>query len=268
MMKRKILAVVLPIVGCATVVGSGFSAWYFGTMADPVSNGFDIGLNVTEEVKSSSLTIIDSNNATLDSLFLVLDQGGQQNKTNLNAGIMLGSESAAETIKTDEMDWSFKVKYNADDAEGISAIPQLYEAGYRIRFTTTITLTENLSKYVQLTPNAEGTAYGSVISLDSSVPTVTIDDPVFQTNDSGKTYVAEHIVDPTKYTNASTATWDFLLKMDTNASYVNELFTYKQKPSTPDAYQKMVSDLTGEQSVSFSFVAAIEVDPAKAPASN
>ena len=29
MMKRKILAVTIPVVGCLTVVGAGFSAWYF-----------------------------------------------------------------------------------------------------------------------------------------------------------------------------------------------------------------------------------------------
>ena len=32
MLKRKILAAVLPVVAAGTVVGSGFSAWYFGSL--------------------------------------------------------------------------------------------------------------------------------------------------------------------------------------------------------------------------------------------
>ena len=43
MLKRKILAAVLPVVAAGTVVGSGFSAWYFG--------------NLTADSKSTSLSI-------------------------------------------------------------------------------------------------------------------------------------------------------------------------------------------------------------------
>ena len=49
MMKRKFLAVVLPIIGCATVVGSGFSAWYFDEgVAKGDGGSTSINVNVTE----------------------------------------------------------------------------------------------------------------------------------------------------------------------------------------------------------------------------
>ena len=51
MMKRKLLAVVLPLIGCATVVGSGFAAWYFGEIETTGSNtAAQVNVNVTKEV--------------------------------------------------------------------------------------------------------------------------------------------------------------------------------------------------------------------------
>ena len=48
MMKRKFLAVVLPIIGCATVVGSGFGAWYFGEVTGVNDDdSFHLGIDVS-----------------------------------------------------------------------------------------------------------------------------------------------------------------------------------------------------------------------------
>ena len=68
MMKRKFLAVILPIIGCATVVGSGFSAWYFGqdVVVDTGGNT-NIGMNITEEVEATNANLsIDLSATTID----------------------------------------------------------------------------------------------------------------------------------------------------------------------------------------------------------
>ena len=75
MMKRKLLAVVLPLIGCATVVGSGFAAWYFG---DSVSGGDDANfgakVNITAEVGNENTTLTGSCTSTDMPDYLILDQ--------------------------------------------------------------------------------------------------------------------------------------------------------------------------------------------------
>ena len=76
MMKRKLLAVVLPLVGCATVVGSGFAAWYFG---DTVGNGavgkLNPNVNITAEIDSQNTTLTGSFTSEGMPTLLILDQG-------------------------------------------------------------------------------------------------------------------------------------------------------------------------------------------------
>ena len=55
MKKRKILMLTLPLVGVATIVGSGFSAWYFNETT--VSTSAKLGVAVTElHVTAGTLT--------------------------------------------------------------------------------------------------------------------------------------------------------------------------------------------------------------------
>ena len=72
MKKRKILMLTLPLVGVATIVGSGFSAWYFNeTTVEPV-NG-KIGVSITNKTTTTGTLSSD-----LGSAKLVLDQGGSK----------------------------------------------------------------------------------------------------------------------------------------------------------------------------------------------
>ena len=57
MKKRKILMLTLPLVGVATIVGSGFSAWYFN--AGTVAKSATLGVKVTEmHVTTGALRLI------------------------------------------------------------------------------------------------------------------------------------------------------------------------------------------------------------------
>ena len=70
MKKRKILMLTLPLVGVATIVGSGFSAWYFDSTN--IGTSKNVGITVTEKhVASGTLTTSLTGNEKL-----VLDQGG------------------------------------------------------------------------------------------------------------------------------------------------------------------------------------------------
>ena len=69
MKKRKILMLTLPLVGVATIVGSGFSAWYFNeTTVTPVND--KIGVSITHKTTTTGTLSSDLGSATL-----VLDQG-------------------------------------------------------------------------------------------------------------------------------------------------------------------------------------------------
>ena len=72
MKKRKILMLTLPLVGVATIVGSGFSAWYFNSTAvTPVDDKF--GVSITNKTTTTGTLSSD-----LGSAKLVLDQGGSK----------------------------------------------------------------------------------------------------------------------------------------------------------------------------------------------
>ena len=82
MLKRKILAAVLPVVAAATVVGSGFSAWYFGDSGNASDKNVDVILDVTDSITNAGTLKAYWNNetsqsATGKSAALKLDQGGE-----------------------------------------------------------------------------------------------------------------------------------------------------------------------------------------------
>ena len=90
MKKRKILMLTLPLVGVATIVGSGFSAWYFDNT--DIGTSKNVGITVTEKhVASGTLTTSLTGNEKL-----VLDQGGSdlasREALNKNIYVVNGSE--------------------------------------------------------------------------------------------------------------------------------------------------------------------------------
>lgn len=173
MMKRKFLAVVLPIIGCATIVGSGFSAWYFGDYING-SGSISAGVHVTEEISTDDKNLkIDTSLTTIATKenegkgAIVLDQGGPKNKS-VDSGIMFGKEDDTEVIDTrtattdgsgttysTNLKYSFKVTYDGraheDTGEGAYKglnLGQLYEGGMRIRISVGIELKGDVTKYI------------------------------------------------------------------------------------------------------------------------
>lgn len=235
MMKRKFLAVVLPIIGCATVVGSGFSAWYFGETTNENGNGsFGVNIDITQEVNDAknSLTI-NSDVKEFNGYNLLLDQGGYANKENKDSGIMFTKGTPVQVSTTDGIDWNFNVTYNSSS----TSIKQLYEAGLQIRFEFNIKLSGGLKDYIEVKPKAAAGISSTTGPLGESLP-------AFTTSDGGATYSAQYILKGSSL-DTTNAIYQFNLDMDTTGEkFSNALFQYKQKPQDHDSYQAMTEALT------------------------
>lgn len=298
MMKRKFLAVVLPIIGCATVVGSGFGAWYFGTDVVNGDNGsFGIGINVTEEVKASKGNLkINLDATTIDGDVkddgveegddvekekdgrLVLDQGGARNNS-VDSGIMFGKDTSTVTTVTKDKVWAFTVSYDGTLGDTVApglTIGELYDAGLRIRINLSITINGDLGKYVTFqdpVPTVE------VIIPSGSIGTNT---PVTLTGE-GNSRSGDYVIayDQAKDSVLSKASWDFKLGVNTqlkeNGDYSNALLKYCEpkysvsdstyeggKPRASGELNSMKDDLTNDvdnpSNIEFAVKAFIEDD--------
>lgn len=272
MMKRKILAVTIPVVGCLTVVGSGFSAWYFGEKIDTGSNGQSIvNVNVTEEVEASQGNLlVDSSDSVLGAL--ILDQGGPKN-SNPDSGIMFGAAGATETIVNENSKWDFTVTFNGDQN---LTLDKIYDAGLRVRVVAEISLGGNLSDYVEfkdgLTLSVTPTGDGSKVNMSK--------------NGDGTKLQGEYVVTDANAGAVQRAEWTFVMTAKTTKigeNYSNELLKYKtssekevetedgskvKKPTgKPDATgepEKMEKDLgDSNANITFNVTAYIEEDTTK-----
>lgn len=235
MMKRKFLAVVLPIIGCATVVGSGFGAWYFGEVTGVNDDdAFHLGIDVSEEVNdaSNSLDISASNSVSaLSNKVVMLDQGGQNNDS-VNSGIsIVGNTVDATTFNiADHVDeignvyYEFTVEYTGTN----TSLSQIYDAGMKINVSVTIDfIGASLFDFIDIQD-------GLKLQVTASNPAKTAAEKEFTTAqttsvDAAKSFVASiDIADPGN--NITDGQWTFKLGMSTTlegSDYKNEFLKYQ-----------------------------------------
>lgn len=262
MMKRKFLAVVLPIVGCATVVGSGFSAWYFGDATSASDTGFTVTTNVTEEISNAKDTLSISSNADdLKTKYLILDQGGMDDssKTDVTKGIMVADSAVNETTKRENFKYTFNVAFDGTTA-GLS-LNDVYDAQMKLVVTVSITFSsgegeeKSLDDYVKVKDTA-------VLKVDYTTPDQT-KDVKFTTADGGVTYQAQFVLEQSELASLVTEgevksyTWSFTLDLSTDESLVNALFEYEDKPASSEELGVM-RDAVGGTTVSFATIAEIK----------
>ena len=286
MMKRKFLAVVLPIIGCATVVGSGFSAWYFGQGVIASPNSISANVNVTEEVGTNTNNLKITDDSTInDQSAVVLDQGGFNNKMT-DSGIMFGTSNDTETTATTDKAWKFNVTFDGDlndtPEESDLSIDEIYKAGMRIRISTSIEIQGPLMKYISFKGNQKFTVKPTIDGCKKEIAL-----SVSQTNINMLT--ADYIVEQSEIGTSTdfSATWTFELDLNTTkteaGNYSNALLIYKDhatdsddnyiggKPIASGEPLKMYNDINnvnveGEvvgSKVVFSVSAFIEDDPNK-----
>ena len=166
MMKRKFLAVVLPIIGCATVVGSGFSAWYFSDTLTSGNKESNLVSLVTPEGKVGPLSVTATNDFIGDNTNLVLDQGGFQEK-DVTKGIMIGNSTDVTTVDKSFV-WSATISYRDSSV----SLENLGLAGTAIKFTFDIVIqsgedpAEGLDDYIEVKTSPSD----SVVQVSDTTP--------------------------------------------------------------------------------------------------
>ena len=135
MKKRKILMLTLPLVGVATIVGSGFSAWYFNSTAVTPVDG-KIGISITNKTTTTGTLSSD-----LGSAKLVLDQGGSKSVDASDVTKHIWVER--EGTKISDFTISFTIPETSATA--------LAQSRVKGQLKVVANVNENLAKYVAVT---------------------------------------------------------------------------------------------------------------------
>lgn len=231
MMKRKFLAVILPIIGCATLVGSGFSAWYF---SEAVAGGEDtagIAVDVTEKV-SSNLSISLNHNSNLKDTdtYLILDQGKSTiDDANYDSkGIMFNDSSVDDIVEDKDFDLIIDASYkgNAEGAGGLT-LERIRDNNLKLVIKIDVQLSNTLAKYIKVKD-------GTYFTVDALVDKNTFDNIETDTDNivvgaEYTTYSYELEPNLTHYNGTTLSeTWTFTLDLSTEG-YANNYFTYKSR---------------------------------------
>lgn len=190
MVNRKITLGLLALVGGLTIVGSGFSAWYFG----------DNNLNATSNVDAHITPLAEGfGTITVENLGhfnLQLDQGGYANKEALDKGI---SFINADLSTRNE---AITATYEIESGDSLNAM----NAGLQATFDCKVTLKKEFADYIKF----KNTFYtgDSTIGVDASNnATFTVSKPI--------TFTASKVIETISF------------NIDTNANLVNSAFEYK-----------------------------------------
>ena len=155
MLKRKILAAVLPVVAAGTVVGSGFSAWYFGTLTI-TGKELKVSVDLQPEASIAGSISVAFNGGTLSEeevsdVKLRLDQGTGDfsavgnNRKNPECGISFtyGDTSDSSNIKTlDDIKFSYAI--------GADELTKLSDANLRVDLTLSVKIRTSLLDFVKV----------------------------------------------------------------------------------------------------------------------
>lgn len=231
-MKRKFLIGLVGLVGGATVIGSGFSAWFFGQNTLEASG--NIGVHVTDLNAGTGTLTNDDEKKTLT---IVLDQGGYENKNDATKGISIHEGNVDESkLLTEGLVSSLSATYAIPETDATT----LMNAGiHEATFKAVFTLTDAASAYVQFKADYKGGA-----DHDGSVDT---DKKVF-------TYTADYDLQGKTAANGKiTQTYSFDVTTDAKTG-VNAMLEYKAKPTSDTDYNAMKTALTGNiLNIAYSF---------------
>lgn len=251
MMKRKFLAVVLPIVGCATLVGSGFSAWYFGSTGQADSAWYGT-VDVTDEIVNEGGVITLKNRAEENDIasseYLILDQGSVNtaSDTYSDIGISFSSTKSTATIDNTKT-WAMVARYN-DPGQ---TLMDLYNNTYKIEVTLKVKLHNILEKYVVLNTSHTATVKNDV-GIGILNDTLEFEDGTTTEGDY-TVYTMKYIPD-IETVNQATVNWTITMDLSTEQKK-NALLTYEkatggtgnaqtfQKPKTPGELTAMTGAL-------------------------
>ena len=256
MMKRKFLAVVLPIIGCATVVGSGFSAWYFSDSFNGDTGNSKITTVVTDYGNNKPLKIkkihdFTNGDNSKNCEHLILDQGGFKN-SELEKGISLGGPND-NSATDDTFVWSAEIAY--DDK---ITLEDLGNGNIDLEFTLDIIIEDGLDDYIEVKTGAStGDTYTNKV-IQYVEDNKLADNPTYSFTDyfinggnvttsegynfNGTKYSSVHTIDAKTligYGETIKKYWYVYVDFRTQ-DLVNSIFKYKEgkKPTSLTAYNE------------------------------
>lgn len=233
-MKRKLMLGLLSAVGGLTIIGSGFSAWYFEGSAEAKHS--NIGVTVTDVV--SQYGTIKATEVV--GLTLCLDQGGFAQKDNHEAGITFATPitdtSTLSTYKT--FDGDFGATYTIEAGNSLNA----KNAGLKATFKVVVTLKEVAAKYLTFKDTFTDAA-------GYKVPTYEAGHDV--------TFTLEQTFD----FSGSEQTLKFNFDLKTNTDLSNNAFKYTdgKKPQDETAYREMKAALLATHTSILTFDYSLEI---------
>lgn len=259
MLKRKIFAVALPIIAGATIVGSGFAAWVFGTQTSAAS-GPKFGIEVTDsidlkdvELKLWVTTRDDKLNQQTTELFtnqeflVELDQGARREDPSIienERGIRLKTKDGKVLEKIEA------AIYCESDS-----LVNMKKAGFEVKLSTTITFNTTLLSYVNVKETNTWYKDGGNLTSSSNGVYESLNNTI-QIGDS----VTEH-QNHEYYVQGSSSR----LKINTNSAkddqvtttdyyHTNEILNWKKKPTSKkevDDMRTALKDVTEGAKIEF-----------------
>ena len=229
MLRRKMLAILLPTIAAATLVGSGFSAWYFGEGVN-TNFGQNVDVIITDKVGEVGTIVQYAGTDAVTPNYLILDQGTYDHHDQNEYGISF-SNNSVESLGANSL-----VGATFTFTDG--AYEKLNSAGLKVYFVQTITISNTLLNYVHVKESA--------LSL--------IEDDTPSTGDTVTTYTLEKEI-----TNPHST--DMTLDIGTT-DYVNTILEYggtEGKPTASDKLSAMRTALTAVKGdlITFSWTAVV-----------
>lgn len=268
MLKRKILAAVLPVVAAGTVVGSGFSAWYFGNFGNESSSTVSVGIDVADSSDSIGELTTSLLKGNLETKYdqstnypeLMLDQGtGEDRITNEQLGISFVDNN---NTKIDGIIFEYKILEKD--------LANLCTAGLSLKLSASITINTTLSEYVELRTDESGFLDENAYYKDSSselrlekdfTGEKEVSDYKAQTGDGSSTYFTFKFgFNLGEYGESDSAVetdgWNGLLKYKVNDTDDQNESIFTGKPKTHKQVGLMTSALESDDNgglISFNF---------------
>ncbi len=246
-MKRKLMLSLVALCGGLTIVGSGFSAWYFEVKNLAASNSIN---HYVTDLNTEIGTLTDLNKD--EKLYVILDQGGYLNKADATKGISITKLEDNKTM-SDTYTGAAVNTLGANYSVSKVLATKLVAAGITEgKFTAEFKLTDKA--YTYLTFNAEGdTKYtGGKDLVTGGTLTVTQQKVSY-----------EYVVNFTTIASGKDETYSQDFKFDSSTTdSVNVMLSYynsdyasgaKQKPQDDAAYKAMKEYLSDDKLIDITY---------------
>lgn len=258
MLKRKILAAVLPVVAAGTVVGSGFSAWYFGNFQQTNVSNVAINTEVTESGESIGTLntyLFKSNsyteyNSSSNFPKLQLDQGkGSERITNPNLGISF-IDNNETPVAVDGLVFEYSIP--------ASDLKALLGAGFNLEISASIEISKTLANYVEFR-TADGLLDNDAYLTGDKVSTIRLNSEMKYTNtvteyNNSEAFVARFSLNLKTSNQGTSSEENALLKYTAHQAVSDDQsdITFTGKPSKHNEVEEMRRKL-GQDSTPLSF---------------